>query len=243
MAWLLFWILIIFLLLFVPSMWAARARRAPRHEQLEKPTQPARIVAAPRPWQPEVLREHAPLLANQIRQAQVQGGLIRALSVVRPALVEALVQPQAQLLYALRARAITLYQQQESCSWLEAVEAIAYAGLSIETSGPGHADPLVIYFLLQANCREDAMAYFCLSTASSTEVAREVVQQIEQLIEDGNTDLLSEGKRDPDPQALRFLLTAGYILLAIRYYRDCTDVSMLEAREAIQRLQTQWGLT
>ena len=242
MAWSLFWILIIFLLLFMPSMLVARIRSKPRHEPRERPTQPSMAVNTRRPWQPEVLREHAPLLANQIRKAQVQSGLIKALSVVHPALVEALTQPQAQLLYALRTRATTLYQEQESCSWLEAVEAIAYFGLTTETSGPGHADPMVIYFLLQANCREDAMAYFCLSTRSSTEVAREVVQQIEQLIEDGNTDLLSTGKRDPDPQALRFLLTAGYVMLAIRYYRDCTEVSMIEASDAVQRLQTQWAM-
>ncbi|GCE28755.1 hypothetical protein KDA_42390 [Dictyobacter alpinus] len=234
MAWLLLDIVIIFLLVFVPSMLASRARR----ESSPRSTPSLRQAKVTRPRQPKIFREHTPLIADQLQQGQARHGLIGQ----RIELVQTLVQPQTTLLYMLRARAIALYQEQESCSWQEAVEAITYFGLNTETSGPGHADPLVVYFLLQANCREDAIAYFSFSTGSPADVAREVIQQIEQMIADGKTELLETGPHDPDPQALRFLLESGYALLAIRYYRQCTDVSLLDALAAIQHLQERWEL-
>lgn len=242
-----FWLLIVFVLIFVPSYlgtrYSQRKDRWQPRETWDVDTQPrsSRSVYS----MPTIQVERSPLLYQQISQAQGnRRGIHAAFRPAQKALVTTLAQPPASLLYVIEQRAIMLYREQEGTSWHEAATAIRdfaamYGDPSAVTEpmAPSHADPMVMYLLLQAHCRSDAEVYFRSSTGAEAEVAQAVIQQIEQMIENSDTTPLELGKRDPDPQSIDFLLRAGYILLAIRYYRDCTECSLQEAREAIHSYQ------
>lgn len=51
-----------------------------------------------------------------------------------------------------------------------------------------------------------------------------------------------ERSQGPDLNTIRFLLQIGHRLVAIRYYRDCTGVSITAASDAIATFQREIGL-
>lgn len=158
----------------------------------------------------------------------------------RQRVVVSLAVPPTNLINILRQQAILLYQEENGLSWQEA----AFDVLELEHGEqqvprqllPSQgADPRVTSLLLHADCREDAIAYFCASSGASQEEAIDAVDYIQTLNEQGEI-FFEESSQLPDPFALQFLLQAGYRLLALRYYRACTGVSMIEAKQEIERL-------
>ncbi|GHO89263.1 hypothetical protein [Dictyobacter formicarum] len=243
------WLVVVFVIIFVPpflgTKYSQRKDKWRPKRTLEVDVQPRSSRPAYR--MPTIHAERSPLLYQQISQVREnRQSIVAAFRPVQTTLVRTLAQQPASLLYVLEQRAIMLYQEQEGTSWQEAAAAIRdFAAMYGDPSAVArnssvtYADPMVMYLLLQAHCRRDAEAYFCSSTGAEAEVAQTVIQQIEQMIESSDATALEQGKRDPDLQAINFLLRAGYILLAIRYYRDCTEVSLQEAREAIQGYQAR----
>jgi hypothetical protein len=49
----------------------------------------------------------------------------------------------------------------------------------------------------------------------------------------------AQGKFELDPASLQFLLRSGYETLAIRYYRERTDVSLIEAYRLVQEMSNK----
>ena len=145
-----------------------------------------------------------------------------------------------------RSEAIELYHERTGEDWqasldfiknleqnLEAEAVIAAEGLQ------AGADLAVLFFLLKAGHRDDAVRYYSERTGSAAETARAMIIQMQQDIESGHQRLPELGKRAPDLDTVRFLLQAGHETIAIRYYRDCTEMSMLEARQAIAHLRNR----
>lgn len=168
------------------------------------------------------------LLLKHTQQARARHGFVNTLNACPDALVSLLCQ-----------RAISLYREEQGCSWSQAsiaIEELLYpsARQNHWQPAPSGVDPMVTVLLLQANCREDAVRYFCWSSGADRAEALEAIDHIQRLVDSGNTLFLEHQKRVPEPAVIQFLLQAGYQLLAIRYYRDCTDVSLIEARAAIE---------
>ncbi len=103
----------------------------------------------------------------------------------------------------------------------------------------GGADLAVLFFLLKAGHQDDAVRYYSQRTGSAAETARAMIIQMQQDIESGHQTLPELGKRAPDLDTVHFLLQAGHETIAIRYYRDCTEMSMLEARQAIAHMRNR----
>jgi len=101
------------------------------------------------------------------------------------------------------------------------------------------ADLAVLFFLLKAGHRDDAVRYYRERTGSTAQTARAMLIQMQQDIESGHQTLPELGKRTPEVDTVRFLLQAGHEIIAIRYYRDCTEMSLLEARQAIAHLHNR----
>ncbi|GCE07069.1 hypothetical protein [Dictyobacter aurantiacus] len=243
------WLLIVFVLIFAPAYLGSRYSQRRAKQQMDETWHGDARPGSGRPTyrMPTIQMERSPLLYQQISQAREQRqGLIAAFRPVQAALVETLARPQASLLSVLEQRAIAIYHEQEGASWHEATRSVrelaAMYGAQSSEHEPAvtaHADPMVMYLLLQAHSRRDAELYFRNCTGAGPEAAQAVIQQIEQMIERSDVAPLEQGERDPDPLALDFLLRAGYSLLAIRYYRDCTGTSLPRAREAIQEYQAR----
>src|SRR6266568_9231392 len=145
-----------------------------------------------------------------------------------------------------RSEAIELYHERTGEDWqasldfiknleqnLEAEAVIAAEGLQ------AGADLAVLFFLLKAGHRDDAVRYYRERTGSTAQTARAMIIQMQQDIESGHQRLPELGKRAPELDTVRFLLQAGHETIAIRYYRDCTEMSMLEARQAIAHLRNR----
>ncbi|GLV60451.1 hypothetical protein KDH_72700 [Dictyobacter sp. S3.2.2.5] len=243
------WLLLVFVLIFAPAYLGSRYSQRRARQQMDETWHGDARPGSGRPAyrMPTIQVERSPLLYQQISQAREQRqGIVAAFRPVQTALIETLARPQASLLSVLEQRAIALYHEQEGTSWPEAAQAIReftsmYGDQSIEPEPAvtSHADPMVMYLLLQAHSRQDAELYFRTCTGTGPEAAQAVIQQIEQMIEKSDLAPLEQGERDPDPLALDFLLRAGYSLLAIRYYRDCTGTNLQGAREAIQEYQAR----
>jgi hypothetical protein len=143
-----------------------------------------------------------------------------------------------------RSEAIELYHERTGEDWqasldfikslekqLEAEDAIAAEALQ------GGADLAVLFFLLKAGHQDDAVRYYSQRTGSAAETARAMLMQMQQDIESGHQTLPELGKRAPDLDTVHFLLQDGHETIAIRYYWDCTQRSMLEARQAIEQMR------
>lgn len=114
------------------------------------------------------------------------------------------------------------------------LEAEAAAAQEAQYTG---ADSAVLFFLLKAGHLDDAVRYCCLRAESTPETARAMLEAMQQEIERGDRKLPDATKRPPDPETLRFLLQAGHEMIAIRYYRDCTEASMVEAKRVIASMR------
>ncbi|GHO49422.1 hypothetical protein KSX_75850 [Ktedonospora formicarum] len=162
----------------------------------------------------------------------------------RTQLVRQFKAPSLALITLVRERAIQLYQEENSVSYSEAMHTILdlegyNSSHSIDqslTTQPG-ADPIVTILLLKAGYEEDALTYFCSSTGSSPEEAHEAIAYLQEDIAEGRDLWLFHQARTPEPAIIRFLLQRGHSLIAIRYYRDCTDVNLSIAQNAIKEYE------
>jgi hypothetical protein len=145
-----------------------------------------------------------------------------------------------------RSEAIELYHERTGEDWQASLDFIkslekqleAEAVIAAETL-QGGVDLAVLFFLLKAGHRDDAVRYYRERTGSAAETARAMIIQMQQDIESGHQMLPELGKRAPEVDTVRFLLQAGHETIAIRYYRDCTEMSLLEARQAIAHLHNR----
>jgi len=142
-----------------------------------------------------------------------------------------------------RSEAIELYHERTGEDWQASLDFIKSLEKQLEAEAvsaaealAGGADLAVLFFLLKAGHQDDAVRYYRERTGSAAETARAMLIQMRQDIESGHQMLPELGNRAPDPDTMRFLLRAGYETIAIRYYRDCTEMSMLEARQAIAQM-------
>jgi hypothetical protein len=198
-----------------------RQRSIPQDRQRQ--TISARRPAQVRP----VTYERFPRLRENIRQVQVRRELLNTLNA-----------PPASFVALLRYRAIDLYRIQHDVSWNEAARAVntLYGNDNAAwTSEQQGADPLVTALLLQAGCRQDAMIYFCQSTGATSSEAVEAIEFIQNLL-NKNDWSFAQGAFELDPASLQFLIRSGYEALAIRYYRERTDVSLTEAYKIVQEM-------
>lgn len=145
-----------------------------------------------------------------------------------------------------RSEAIELYQERTGEDWQASLDFIKSLEKQLEAEAviaaealPGGADLAVLFFLLKAGHLDDAVRYYRERTGSAFETAKPMLIQMQQDIESGHQMLPELGKRAPDPDTIRFLLHAGHETIAIRYYRDCTEMSMLEARQAIVQMRNR----
>ncbi len=143
-----------------------------------------------------------------------------------------------------RSEAIELYHERTGEDWQASLDFIKSLEQKLEAEAviaaealQGVADLAVLFFLLKAGHQDDAVRYYSERTGSAAETARAMIIQMQQDIESGHQRLPELGKRAPDLDTVRFLLQAGHETIAIRYYRDCTEMSMLEARQAIAHLR------
>lgn len=144
-------------------------------------------------------------------------------------------------------RATLLYQEQEGCSWRDA-QKFVYAffdELHIVQSNVRLlvVDPVVTMLLLRAGYRDDALRYFCEFSGASVDEAAGAINYIQELINVNNTLFLEHKQREPDPQVLRFLLMAHQKPLAILYYRDCTDIGLMDVNAIIEKMNLDSLLT
>lgn len=147
-----------------------------------------------------------------------------------------------------RSEAIELYHERTGEDWQASLEFITSLEKNLEVEAgsaadaiQGGADLAVLFFLVKAGHHDDAVRYYCERTGSAAETARAMLKQMQQDIERGHQTLPELSKRAPDPGTLRFLLQAGHETIAIRYYRDCTEVSLQEARRAIAQMRNTAG--
>jgi hypothetical protein len=145
-----------------------------------------------------------------------------------------------------RSEAIELYHERTGEAWQASLDFIKSLEQKLEAEAviaasalQGGADLAVLFFLLKAGHLDDAVRYYGERTGSPAESARAMIIQMQQDIVSGHQTLPELGKRAPDPNTIRFLLQAGHETIAIRYYRDCTEVSMLEARQAIAQMRNR----
>ncbi len=143
-----------------------------------------------------------------------------------------------------RSEAIELYHERTGEDWQASLDFIKSLEQKLEAEAviaaeavQGVADLAVLFFLLKAGHQDDAVRYYSERTGSAAETARAMIIQMQQDIESGHQRLPELGKRAPDLDTVRFLLQAGHETIAIRYYRDCTEMSLLEARQAIAHLR------
>jgi hypothetical protein len=203
-------------------------RLSSRRKRSIPPDRPRETIIARRPAQVRpVTYERFPRLRENIRQVQVRRELLNTLT-----------SPTASFVTLLRNRAIDLYRSQHDVSWEEAVRAVdALSGNDNATSSAGQqgADPLVTALLLQAGCRQDAIIYFCQSTGATPAEAMGAINFIQTLL-NYNDWSFAQGTFELDPAALQFLIHCGYEALAIRYYRERTDVSLTEAYRIVREM-------
>jgi hypothetical protein len=145
-----------------------------------------------------------------------------------------------------RSEAIELYHERTGEDWQASLDFIKNLEKNLEAEAviaasvlQGGADLAVLFFLLKAGHRDDAVRYYRERTGSTAQTARAVIIQMQQDIERGHQTLPELGKREPELDTVRFLLQAGYEIIAIRYYRDCIEMSLLEARQAIAHLHNR----
>ncbi len=145
-----------------------------------------------------------------------------------------------------RSEAIELYHERTGEDWQASLDFIKSLEQKLEAEAviaaealQGVADLAVLFFLLKAGHQDDAARYYSERTGSAAETARAMIIQMQQDIESGHQRLPELGKRAPELDTVRFLLQAGHETIAIRYYRDCTEMSMLEARQAIAHLRNR----
>lgn len=179
--------------------------------------------------------ERFPQLSAGIQQARARRELVTTFS-----------SPLTALLNMFSARALDLYCEHAGVSKSEGARAVAdlmddAAGeqTPVQLSFPNGADPLITLLLLHANCRDDAIRYFCLSSGASPAEAREAIDTLQPLAESASWFFFEEGMLDKpvlDPASLQFLILAGYKTLAIRYYHRRTAVGLSEAKKAVEEI-------
>jgi hypothetical protein len=206
------------------------SRFSSRHKRSIPQDRPRETIATRRPVQVRpVTYERFPRLRENIRQAQARRELLNTLNA-----------PTASFVALLRNRAIDLYRSQHDVSGEEAaraVDALYGNDNAVLSTEPQGADPLVTALLLQAGCRQDAIIYFCQSTGATSTEAMGAINFIQTLL-NYNDWSFAQGKFELDPASLQFLIHCGYEALAIRYYREQTDVSMTEAYRIVQEMST-----
>jgi len=145
-----------------------------------------------------------------------------------------------------RSEAIELYHERTGEDWQASLDFIKSLEKQLEAEAviaasvlPEGADRAVLFFLLKAGHLDDAVRYYGERTGSAAEIARATLMQMQQDIESGDQTLPELGKRTTDSNTIRFLLQAGHETIAIRYYRDCSQMSMLEARQAIAQMRNR----
>ena len=145
-----------------------------------------------------------------------------------------------------RSEAIELYHERTGEDWQASLDFIKSLEKKLEAEAviaaealQGGADLAVLFFLLKAGHQDDAVRYYRERTGSAAETARAMLIQMQQDIESGQQMLPELGKRAPELDTIRFLLQAGHETIAIRYYRDCTETSVLEARQAIAQMRNR----
>lgn len=147
--------------------------------------------------------------------------------------------PPLALITLLRQRAIQLYQEQNDVSYAEAVRAIIEVESNTQSAQkalaePLELDPVVTILLLKAGYTEDALDYFVASTGASYEEAQDAIAHLQTDIASEQDLWLFNQPRTPQAALIRYLLSKGHTLIAARYYRDCTDVSLSTAQQAIR---------
>ncbi len=142
-----------------------------------------------------------------------------------------------------KAEAIELYHDQTGVSWQEAKNAIDRLEIELQKESATLAeqrqegpDPALLFFLTKAGHRDTATTYYSTSASVDLAEAEAAIDRLQQEIATGNAVLPESGKRPFDPAAIHLLLRSGHKLIAIRYYRDCTEVSMTEAVQAVESM-------
>jgi hypothetical protein len=206
-------------------------RLTSRRQRSIPPARPRETISMRRSVQVRpITYERFPRLRENIRQVQVRRELLNTLNA-----------PYVSFIDLLRYRAIDLYHAQHDVSWDEAARAVSALFDNDEAAisfGPQGADPLVTALLLQAGCRHDAIIYFCQSTGATPSEAQGAVNFIQTLL-NYNDWSFAQGTFELDLASLHFLIRSGYEALAIRYYRERTDVSLTEAYRIVQEMSRQ----
>lgn len=218
--------LIIFCLLVIWAVIGLLRRRSGRRY---KPV--PSVVSHPASSRP-VTSKPNPSLRESSSKIQSERELLATLTAVHTTLID-----------LLRYRAIDLYCTQYGVSWQEAeraVDQLAHASSEKEPNEPIYfqrgADPLVTALLLQAGCRDDALAYFSRRGDTTLEEAEEAINFMQKMIDEHDWPTLRERLLDPsapDFASLQFLLDSGNRSLAIQYYRERTDTSWLDAYKVV----------
>jgi hypothetical protein len=150
------------------------------------------------------------------------------------------------LLAVLQLRAVLLYQEQNSSTWQEAWHTIhdlvsveSYGSETLDASPHQGTDPMVTYLLLRAGYRDDAIAYFRWGSGASLPEAIDAINFFQQRIIGDGTQYPDLPQHAPDLNSIKFLLQIGRKLVAIRYYRDCTGVDIVAAKDAIVTFQEE----
>jgi len=145
-----------------------------------------------------------------------------------------------------RSEAIELYHERTGEDWQASLDCIKSLEKQLEAEAviaaealPGGADLAVLFFLLKAGHQDNAVRYYSQRTGSAAQTARAMLIQMQQDIESGHQTLPEPGKQAPDLDTVHFLLQVGHEAIAIRYYRDCTQMGMLEARQAIAHMRNR----
>jgi len=165
---------------------------------------------------------------------------------VRHDFVRTLQAPPAMLLAVLQLRAILLYQEQDGTTWQEAWQTIhelvnveSYSSETLGASTHQGTDPMVTYLLLRAGYRDDAIAYFRWGSGAGLPEAVDAINFFQQHIIGDGTQYPDLPRRVPDLDSIEFLLRIGRKLVAIRYYRECTGVNIIAAKDAIVTFQKE----
>jgi ribosomal protein L7/L12 len=142
-----------------------------------------------------------------------------------------------------KAEAIKLYHVQMGVGWQEAKEAVDRLEMELKKEQAARlehnvkdADLAVLFFLTRAGHLADAAQYYSESLGVDSAEAKEAIKHLQQEINIGNQSLPELGKREVNPAVVHFLLRAGHKMIAIRYYRDCTEASLTEANRAVEEM-------
>ncbi|MBE3558569.1 MAG: hypothetical protein IMW89_05000 [Ktedonobacteraceae bacterium] len=133
--------------------------------------------------------------------------------------------------------------EQAGAGWLEARDAIERLEKEMNSEqapATGHRlvlEPIVLYYLVRTGHSEIAMAYYRESSSVGAQEAETAITHLKQEVDEGRYVLPEPVRKEPEPAVIRFLLRNGQKLIALRYYRDCTDAGMTAALRVVEHLE------